>query len=152
MVELKPQDKTPPKESKSTPPGPPGPKASGPPSDEGIGGAGGGNGDGIGGDPGGTVFGYYAGQVGEQIKKALERNATTSKASFRNIRTRVTVDRTGRIERVTLKVSTGDQALDEAIKQALAGLQLREPPPAGMPPAITLELSGLRPNATATTN
>ena len=148
MVELKPQDKTPPKEAKNDkPPGPPGPKASGPPSDDGIGGAGGNGGDAIGGGGGGTIFGFYASQVGEQIKAALQRNDKTNKASFRNIKTRISVDRTGRIARATLKFSTGDLALDEAIKQVLTNLQLREPPPAGMPPAITLELSGIRPSS-----
>ena len=142
MVELKPVDKTPPKEAKNDkPPGPPGPKASGPPSDDGIGGGGGSNGDGIGG-VGGTVFGYYAGQVGEQIKAALERNSKTSKAGFK-AKTRVVVDKSGRIS--GLKISTGDPALDAAIKEVLTNLQLREPPPAGMPPGIALVITETRP-------
>ena len=149
MVELKPQDKTPPKEAKSTPPGNPGPKASGPPSDNGIGGTGNGNGDNVGGEPGGTVFGYYCGQVGEQIKAALERNGKTNMAGFKG-KTRIVVDKSGRI--TGLKISTGDPATDQAIKDALIGLQLREPPPAGMPPGIILELSGIRPTSTATSN
>ena len=81
MVELKPQDKQPPKPTPSQAPAAPGPKASGPPSDEGLGGGGGGGGTGdIGGD-GGTVYGYYAGQVGDQIRTFLNANPKISKAA-----------------------------------------------------------------------
>ena len=93
------------------------------------------------------MFGYYAGQVGEQVKAALERSGKTNKASFRSIKTRISVDSTGRIARATLKGSTGDPALDAAIREVLTGLQLREAPPAGMPPSILLDVSEIRPNA-----
>ena len=147
MVELKPQDKTPPKQEAKVdrPPGPPGPKASGPPSDDGIGGAGGNGGDGIGGGDGGSVFGYYASQVGDQIRTALERNEKTRNASF-HVKVRIWFDTTGRITRSKLSTSTGDAAVDTAIQdQVLATLQLA-PPPQGMPPTIAMNLNEVRPN------
>ncbi len=147
MVEMKPQDKTPPKPEAKViaPPGPPGPKANGPPSDDGIGGAGGPGGDGIGGDGGGSVFGYYASQVGDQVRAALGRNAKTRMASF-HVKVRIWFDTTGRITRTKLSTSTGDAAVDSAIKdEVLASLQLA-PPPQGMPPSITMNLNETRPN------
>jgi TonB family protein len=146
MVELKPQDKTPPKPEahNNTPPGPPGPKASGPPSDDGIGGGGGGGGDGIDGE-GGSVFGFYASQVGDQVRAALGRNAKTRNASF-HVKVRIWFDTTGRITRAKLNSSTGDPAVDSAIKdEVLSTLQLA-PPPQGMPPTIAMNLNEVRPN------
>ncbi|MEI9999461.1 MAG: TonB C-terminal domain-containing protein [Verrucomicrobiota bacterium] len=149
MVELKPQDKQPPKpqEAKTDKaPAAPGPKAAGPASDNGIGGGGGDGGDGIGGGGSGTVFGYYAGQVSEQIKAALERNDKTRTASFR-IKVRVWSDSSGRIIRATLSGSTGDAAIDSIIRdQVLTGLQLQDPPPQGMPMPIVMVLHEVRPS------
>ena len=147
MVEIKPQDKNPPKLTahNDKPPGPPGPKASGPPSDDGIGGNNGTGGDGIGGDDGGSVFGYYANQVGDQVRAALGRNAKTRTASF-HVEVRIWFDTTGRITRTKLDDSTGDPAIDSAIRdEVLASLQLA-PPPQGMPRPITMKLNETRPN------
>jgi outer membrane biosynthesis protein TonB len=146
MVELKPQDKTPPKPEahNDKPPGPPGPK--GPASNEGTNlGGGGGNGDNIGGD-GGTVFGYYASQVGDQVRAALSRNDKTRNASFR-IKVRVWADANGRITHAALAESTGDPAVDAAIQnQVLVGLQLQQPPPQNMPMPIIMMIREQRPS------
>jgi TonB family protein len=145
MVEMKPQDKTPPKPTPSAPPSAPGPKASGPPSDDGIGGGGGGGGDGVGG-VGGSVFGYYASQVGDQIRVALTQNGKTRDAGFRT-RVRIWFDNTGRVTRSKLNPSTGDPALDSAItNEVLNGMQLPTPP-TGMPTPITMNLIASRPQA-----
>jgi protein TonB len=147
LVEVKPQDKTPPKpEAKNDkPPGPPGPKVSGQPSDDGIGGGGGnGGGDGVGGD-GGSVFGYYANQVGDRIRAELARNSKTKDASF-HVKVRVWFDGAGRVTRSALSGSTGDPAVDSAIKdEVLAGLQL-PPPPQGMPTPIVMNFNAVRPH------
>ena len=145
MVELKPKDQQPPKPTPSPSPAAPGPKASGPPSDEGIGG-GGGNGSGgdIGGDSG-TVFGYYARQVGDQLRSALSSNPKTSKASFK-ARAHIYIDSTGRITRVTISHSDDDPSVDAAIKgEALVG-QMVGVPPQGLPMPIVMSLDGKRPN------
>jgi hypothetical protein len=146
MVELKPQDKTPPKPENHTPspPAAPGPKASGPPSDEGIGGGGGTGGDGIGGDGGGSVFGYYAGQVGDQAQRALSSDPRTRNAKF-HVKGRVFFDSSGRVTRAALSASSDDPAVDAAIKDVLANLQLPAPPQ-GMPPSILMNLEAHRPN------
>jgi TonB family protein len=146
MVELKPQDKTPPKENKApSPPSAPGPKASGPPSDEGIGGGGGSGGDGIGGDGGGSVFGYYASQVGDQVRTMLSSNPKTSKASFK-VRIHVWADTSGRITRVTVGHSDDDPSIDAAIRTDVLIGQMVPPPPQGMPMPIVMSIDGKRPN------
>jgi len=146
LVELKPQDKTPPKpESKPAAPAAPGPKVSGPPSDAGIGGGDGTGGDGIGGDGGGSVFGYFASQVGDQIRSALSNNPKTSKAAFR-ARLHVWLDGTGRITRVTLTHSADDPSVDDAIKSDVLIGQIVGAPPQGMPMPIVMNIDGKRPN------
>jgi TonB family protein len=63
------------------------------------------------------------------------------------IEVRVWPDATGRITRAKLDRSTGDAALDAAIRdEALSGLQLQQPPPEGMPTPIVLRVSARRPN------
>ena len=144
MVELKPKDQQPPKPTPSPAPAAPGPKASGPPSDEGIGGGGGGGNGDIGGD-GGTVFGYYAGQVGDQVRSVLSSNPKTSKASFK-VRIHIWADSTGRITRVSLSRSDDDPSVDAAIKGDVLIGQMVRPPPQGMPMPIVMSLDGKRPN------
>ena len=144
MVELKPKDQQPPKPTPSPAPAAPGPKASGPPSDEGIGGGGGGGNGDIGGD-GGTVFGYYAGQVGDQVRSVLSSNPKTSKASFK-VRIHIWADSTGRITRVSLSRSDDDPSVDAAIKGDVLIGQMVPPPPQGMPMPIVMSLDGKRPN------
>ena len=145
MVELKPKDQQPPKPTPSPAPSAPGPKASGPPSEDGTLGGPGGNGNGdIGGD-GGTVFGYYAGQVGDQVRSVLSSNPKTSKASFK-VRIHIWADSTGRITRVSLSRSDDDPSVDAAIKGDVLIGQMVPPPPQGMPMPIVMSLDGKRPN------
>ncbi len=97
----------------------------------------------IGGD--GSKWGWYAGQVQSRIQQALQQNKKTRTASM-NVNVRVWADPTGRISRAQLAGSTGDQSLDSALRdEVLTGLQLPEPPPAGMPAPITLHVSARRP-------
>jgi protein TonB len=145
MVELKPKDQQPPKPTPSPAPSAPGPKASGPPSDDGTAGGSGGSGNGDIGGEGGTAFGFYAGQVGDQIRNVLSSNATTSKASFK-AKAHIYIDSTGRITRVTLSHSDDDPSVDAVIKgDALVG-QMVGAPPQGLPMPIVMMLDGKRPN------
>jgi hypothetical protein len=145
LVELKPQDKAPPKESKPSAPSAPGPKASGPPSDEGIGGGGGGGGNGLGGDAGGTVFGYYAQQVGDQVRSALSSNPKTSKAIL-HAHLLIWLDTTGRITRISVTHSNDDPSVDDAIKTDVLVGQIFGAPPQGLPLPLDFHITGKRPN------
>lgn len=105
---------------------------------------GGGGGNRIGGSGrkgGGSKWGYYAAKVQTTIKEALAGNASTQKATF-SMQVRVWADSTGRITKAVLVGSSGNPAVDQAIRnQVLIGLQLPEAPPAGMPMPITLRMS-----------
>jgi len=93
----------------------------------------------------GSRWGWYAGEVQTAIGDALRKNNLTRNAGFR-IDARVWVDSTGRITRVSA-ASTGDRVVDEAIKNdVINGLQLSDPPPAGMPMPIVMRVTALRPN------
>jgi len=98
------------------------------------------------GNRGGSRFGWYAGQVQQKIADGLRKNPRTKNANLR-VEVRVWPDATGRITRAQLAGSTGDAALDDAIQNGvLTGLQLQEPPPAGMRLPIVLRLTARRPN------
>lgn len=99
-----------------------------------------------GGNGGGSRFGAYAGQVQARIADALRKHPKTKNATLR-IEVRIWPDATGRITRSALAGSTGDTRLDEAIQNGvLNGLQLHEPPPAGMKLPIVLRMTARRPN------
>jgi outer membrane biosynthesis protein TonB len=94
---------------------------------------------------GGSKYGYFAGQVQKKVATALRSNSRTKKATLK-IQVRIWSDATGRITRAKLDASTGDPSLDDAIQnQVLTGLQLDEPPPAGMPMPIVMRLTARRP-------
>jgi len=99
----------------------------------------------IGGGGDGSKWGWYASQVQARIQQALQQNRKTRTASM-NLNVRVWADPNGRISRAQLASSTGDPSLDNALRdEVLTGLQLPEPPPAGMPAPITLHVTARRP-------
>jgi outer membrane biosynthesis protein TonB len=104
----------------------------------------GGTGSGPGG--GGSPWSGYAGKVQARIAEALRANARTRSASL-NIQVRVWPDSSGKIARVQVVGTSGDSALDNALRnEVLSGLNLNEAPPAGMPVPIVLRLVARRPN------
>jgi periplasmic protein TonB len=84
--------------------------------------------------------------VQSAIADAMRRNTATKKATM-SVQARVWADSTGRITRAQLVNSTGDAALDAALKNdILTGLQLSEAPPSDMPMPINLRLNARKPN------
>ncbi len=111
--------------------------------DMGLGrGTGGGNRIGGGGRKGGgSRFGWYAAKVQSAIADALRKNPSTRNASM-TLQVRVWPDANGRITRAQLVGSSGNSAVDQAIKnQVLSGLQLPQAPPADMPTPIVLRIT-----------
>ena len=98
-------------------------------------------------DGGKTKWGFYAGQVQTRITDAMRKNPRTRKANAR-LEARIWVDpATGRVTRAALGSSTGDNAMDAAIRdEVLTGLQLDQPPPEGMPMPIVMRVTARRPN------
>lgn len=108
----------------------------------GLGGSGRG-GSGTGGGGAHSRFGWYAGQVQRAVQDALRRNHVLAQAEFTN-RIKIWADATGRVIRIKLELSTGNVAVDEAISQAIEGLQLQEPPPGDMPMPILMRIVARR--------
>jgi outer membrane biosynthesis protein TonB len=95
---------------------------------------------------GGGKWGWYASQVQGTIAEQLKRHPKTRKAEFR-VDVRIWPDASGRISRAKLMGSTGDSSIDAAIAdEILDGMQLKEPPPPGMPSPIVLRFTARRPN------
>ncbi len=101
----------------------------------------------IGGNNGnGSKWGWYASQVQSRIQQALQQNRKTRTASL-SVKVLVWPDASGRIGRAQIAGTTGDAALDGALRdEVLTGLQLQEPPPPGMPAPIVLRVTARRPN------
>lgn len=77
---------------------------------------------------------------------ALRQNDKTRDARLK-LKVRIWSDANGRITRTELSGSSGDPAVDAAIKNdILTGLQLQEPPPADMPMPIVMQIDEQRPN------
>ena len=122
-------------------------QGNGAPDGFGLSGRGGGfMGGGGGGGAGGSRFGWYAAKVTRAVSDALRQNSRTANAGF-SIRVRIWSDLTGRVTRVRLADSTGNSAVDAAIRdQVLTGFQLPEAPPDGMPMPIMMRLTARRPD------
>lgn len=107
-------------------------------------GSGNGNGGKIGGTGrkgGGSKYGWYAAKVQTSIAEAMRRHPSTKNASM-TLQVRVWPDANGRIIRAQLVGTSGNAAVDQAIKdQILTGLQLPQAPPADMPTPIVLRLT-----------
>lgn len=134
-----PKPAEPPKEALGT-----GVKGNGP----GIAGLGGtGNGGGFGGPRGGnggSKWGAFAFAVQNKVATALKSDDHTKKANLK-VQVRIWSDSTGRITKSKLDTSTGDTKLDDAVQKVLNGIQLDQPPPAGMPMPIVMRLTARRP-------
>ena len=95
---------------------------------------------------GGSKYGFYAGQVQSRVVEALRNHKKTRSAAL-NVKVRVWADSTGRVTRATLAGTSGDAAVDRAIRdEILNGLQLQTPPPEGMPMPIVMRITAARPN------
>lgn len=112
----------------------------------GLGGRSGNSGNGNSRAGSGSKWGWYAAQVQTRIAEALRRNNRTKVAGL-SLKVRIWPDASGRVERASLAGTTGDTALDDAIRNdVLTGLQLQEPPPPGMPKPIVLRINARKPN------
>ncbi len=95
---------------------------------------------------GGSKFGWYAAKVQSSIRDALGRNASTRSATFSSLTVKVWADDSGRITRAQLVGSSGNPAVDQAIKnQILTGLMLPQAPPPDLPMPINLRISARKP-------
>lgn len=92
-----------------------------------------------------SKWGWYAAQVQTSIADSLRKNLNTRSAAL-SLKVRIWSDMTGRVTLAKLSETTNDPKIDAAISESLTGLQLKEPPPAGMPMPINLRITAQRPN------
>ena len=104
---------------------------------EGIGG------EGTGGSDAGNRFGWYFGRIASEIQDAFQRMKKTSTAQAR-VEIKIWVDPSGRVARLQLLRSTGDEELDRAI-QSVVGLKLREAMPPDLPNPSIYRFTARRP-------
>lgn len=105
----------------------------------------GGRGNGKGGG-GGTKYGWYAGQVQARVLEAMQRHRKL-RSSALTVQVRIWADSNGRVTRAKVSGTSGDAAIDQALeREVLAGLQLSQPPPDGMPMPIVMRITARRPN------
>jgi TonB family protein len=100
-------------------------------------GDGSGNVIGGGGGDGQAAYQSYGRAVSIDVQAALRRDDKLRFAKF-VAELRIWLDGSGRVTRVQLASSSGDQAVDAAVTQALSGLAMHEPPPKDMPQPIRL--------------
>lgn len=95
----------------------------------------------IGGGGGGSRFAWYGALVKERIQESVAKNEKLRNADYR-VMVNVWIDAGGAVSRAELASSTGDTALDGALKLALNSLPpLREGAPADMPQPIKLRIT-----------
>jgi TonB family protein len=110
--------------------------------------SGGGLGDGTGQELGsgggaGSRYGWYYKRMEGEIQAAVSRLKGLSAASVR-VELRVWADPSGRITRLQLIRSTGDEKVDAAI-QSVVGLMLHDPPAPDVPMPAIFRLTARRP-------
>jgi periplasmic protein TonB len=103
----------------------------------------------LGGSPfgggGGSRWGWYASIVQSQVESVLRGNEKTRNAVMQ-VQIRIWADSTGRVIRIQVTPSTGDAALDAAMRNdVLGGVVLRQPPPKDMPMPMVLSVAERRP-------
>jgi len=95
----------------------------------------------LGGAPLANRFAWYGALVKERIQESVARDKTLGVADYR-INVNVWIDAKGAVTRAELVGTTGDAALDDALKLALQGLPpLREGAPGDMPQPIKLRIT-----------
>lgn len=90
-------------------------------------------------------WGWYAGQVQSRLLDRLRNHPKLRSATLR-LEVRIWADASGRVTKSDLASTTGDPALDQALKtDVLQNFRFQEPPPAGMPMPIHLRIAARRP-------
>ena len=92
-----------------------------------------------------SKWGWYAGLVQASVSDVLRKSPQFRTASL-NLTVRIWSDPSGRVTRAKLAATSSDPKTDQAIQDALMGIQLKEPPPAGMPLPIVMKITAKRPN------
>lgn len=89
----------------------------------------------------GGPFGSYKGILASDIKAALDSDRRVRSRAY-NLLLEIWIGKDGKIERVDLGGTTGDRALDNNLRQALADIgRVREVPPIEMPQPVKVRIT-----------
>lgn len=89
---------------------------------------------------GGSAFGWYAGQVKNQLLDELSKEQKIRSGSY-SVVVKVWVKADGSIEKVAVATSSGDRERDRLIESVLARVtRIAQAPPANMPQPISLRI------------
>ena len=101
----------------------------------------------LGGDPGGELMQRYAWymaliqeELRKKIKKQLDESGGIPGGRLEAI-VRIIMDEAGGIVDFSIVGSSGNRAMDEAVREALASARIHEAPPQGMPRAMKIRIS-----------
>ena len=87
-------------------------------------------------------FSAYGHQVLREVKHALARDEEIGARTF-DLQIDIWIDADGRVRQAQLLRSTGRPRLDAAIRRALEGTTIKQPPPADMPQPIRIAVVAL---------
>ena len=91
-------------------------------------------------------YDWYFAQVQRTLRETLLGDRRTRSADF-VVEVRIWPDKNGRVEKAKIVGTTGSKSVDAALaSEILPGLQLQEPPPAGMKLPITLRFTARHPS------
>lgn len=89
----------------------------------------------------GAVQGMYAGRLQRHLQEQLSRNRKLKESDYR-VTVRVWLRRDGSVEKADLAQSTGNNGLDELLREALLQVAaMREAPPENMPQPIRIRVT-----------
>ena len=100
-----------------------------------------------GGGGGGGLLRKYAGytrmledEINRKVRKLYEEKWGTPKDK-QQVVVKITMDARGAVTEVRIITPSRDSRMDGAVKEALAGMHLSQPPPEGMPKGLSIRLS-----------
>jgi periplasmic protein TonB len=89
-------------------------------------------------------FGRYVQKVQEevraQVKRQLEQTGGIPKGKYHTL-VRITLNSKGTVASYQITSSSGEEKIDQAVREALAAIRISEPPPEGMPTGMTIRIA-----------
>ncbi len=86
-------------------------------------------------------YGWYSRKIEDEITKEVMKKLGSAPKGKYQILVKITLDSRGKIVRHRIVDGSGNSTIDDAVEAILGDLQISEPRPEGMPPALTLRLS-----------
>lgn len=108
-----------------------------------IGSGGGGGGTGLNRLALNAKYGWYTqkvqNEIKRQVRKSLEADGGVPKGKL-HATVKIVIDEQGMVKRHILLTSSGNRKMDDAVRVILGQIRISEPPPEGMPRAMTLKI------------